>query len=248
MYKVISRLKRAVPEPVISAFKAVGLQRWSSYFLGKRRMELAFQAEWAQEFRDNRELVLDYWTEYRYLREIEDVCRIGGESRLLDVGCGISSVLHFVEGRRFGIDPLADEYKKLYDYPEGIEVREAPGEDIPFPEEWFDVVFCTNVLDHVTSPLQTIREMNRVLREGGYLVLTCEIFDTERKRDPAHPHSLTREKVKRLVEADFTTLFERESPWIGLRSYVNGSREAHNNELIMVLAKKNLRPRGRAWL
>jgi hypothetical protein len=58
------------------------------------------------------------------------------------------------------------------------------------------------------------------------------------KRDPAHPHCLTKNDVYSLLGGKFKTILEKESPWIGLRAYVNSrKRKIHNKELIMVLEK-----------
>lgn len=61
---------------------------------------------------------------YRYLDEIDLICKIKNNTKVLDVGSGISAVLHFINGERFGIDVLADEYKK-YSYPERLILKRA---------------------------------------------------------------------------------------------------------------------------
>jgi SAM-dependent methyltransferase len=48
------------------------------------------------------------------------------------------------------------------------------GQALPFPEARFDVVHCSNVLEHVPRPFDLLGELNRVLRPGGvgYLSFT----------------------------------------------------------------------------
>jgi arsenite methyltransferase len=53
-----------------------------------------------------------------------------------------------------------------------IEFHEADGTSLPFPEESLDAVFSNMYLHHTTDPLAAIREMVRVLRPGGRLVIT----------------------------------------------------------------------------
>jgi cyclopropane fatty-acyl-phospholipid synthase-like methyltransferase len=52
--------------------------------------------------------VREYWRTYRYFDETLSVVPLDEQSKILDIGCGISTVLHFLPGQRFGIDPFAD--------------------------------------------------------------------------------------------------------------------------------------------
>jgi ubiquinone/menaquinone biosynthesis C-methylase UbiE len=46
---------------------------------------------------------------------------------------------------------------------------------IPVPDGTFDVVLCTEVLEHVPEPIDAIREMIRVVRPGGRILLTAPL-------------------------------------------------------------------------
>lgn len=47
------------------------------------------------------------------------------------------------------------------------------GKTVPFPDNNFDNVFCSEVMEHVFNPDESLREINRVLKPGGKLLLTC---------------------------------------------------------------------------
>jgi ubiquinone/menaquinone biosynthesis C-methylase UbiE len=47
--------------------------------------------------------------------------------------------------------------------------------DIPVPNESFDVVICTEVLEHVPEPIKAIEEFSRVLRQNGRLFLSAPL-------------------------------------------------------------------------
>ena len=236
MNYMIVKMMINIPAPIKSALKLLGFNKLLPFW-NKYAAELAFQTGWVREFKDNKPKVLEYWQKYRYLNEIIETCKIQSNTKILDVGCGISTVLHFIDGKKYGIDPLADEYKRLYRYPKEINIQKGFSENISFSDDYFDVVFCSNVLDHVTDPQKTIEEIRRVLKNRGYLILTVEIFKEEIERDLAHPYSFTKKDVHSLLRGKFKTTFEKESPWIGLRAYVSGSRNSHNKELIMILEK-----------
>lgn len=204
----------------------------------KLQPELYFQAKWTPLFERNIPRVLEYWRRHRYLDEILALIPPLAGRRVLDVGCGISTVLHFLEGERYGVDPLADEYLKIYKYPPGISVRKGEGESLPFPEEHFDLVFCTNALDHVTDVRRTLSEIRRVLRYGGSFVLTVETFQRPIHRDIAHPHSLTRADVFALLGEGLEVIFERASPWIGLENYVRNRPNPAGTTEIVIVARK----------
>jgi len=233
-----ARLLSGLPAPIKTLLRSLGLRDRLLGLLHKETVELAFQERWAREFSEGKEKAREYWRTFRFLDEITALCRLGPEKAVLDVGCGISTVLHFVPGKRHGIDPLAEEYRRLYRYPDGIEVERAPGEEIPFPDGRFDVVFCSNVLDHVADPGKTLAEIDRVLKHEGFLALTVEVFDESRERDPAHPHSFTLDDLTGLLSGRFATLMARTSRCTGLRAYVVGIAKEPHTEAVIVARKK----------
>lgn len=182
----------------------------------KNYSELKFQRGYVKTFSDNKPLFEEHFRKYRFYDEMKGILNIGLSTKVLDVGCGISTVLHFVVGERYGIDPLAAEYKKIYEYPDGIKLIQALSEAIPFEDDYFDVVFCTNVLDHVEDPGKTVSEVLRVLKPGGFFVLTVEVFPRKVTRDPAHPHLFLEEDVSTLLGGRFEKVFEKSSPMMEL--------------------------------
>jgi len=231
----LTPVRHASIRGIRKVLQLLSLTRW--FPQGKSLTELSFQATWARQFRRERAKALEYWRRYRYFDEILMLIQ-PGQKRILDVGCGISTVLHFLDGERVGIDPLAEWYKQLYAYPDGIQIRRAAGERIPFPDASFDVVFCSNALDHTTDPAATVAEIYRVLKPSGYFVLTVEIFTHPGPRDAGHPHSFRRDDVVRLLGERFEICFRKESEWIGLQNYTLGRTRHHRtNELVVVAAK-----------
>lgn len=97
---------------------------------------------------------------------------------LLDVGCGTGALLRrlapfYPKAQLFGVDlvpeMLAIARQRL---PATIELREGSAERLPFSDEHFDVVVSCNMFHYVRHPIPALREMGRVLRPGGQLVLT----------------------------------------------------------------------------
>jgi len=46
---------------------------------------------------------------------------------------------------------------------------------IPVPDQSFDVILCTEVLEHVPEPIEALREMARILRRNGRLLITAPL-------------------------------------------------------------------------
>jgi len=93
-------------------------------------------------------------------------------ARILDIGCGIGTYV-----RRFrtysddvyGVDVEPDRVEEASQTLPNISL--APGEHLPFPDDFFDVVFSNEVIEHVEDDRQTIREAVRVTRPGGTIVI-----------------------------------------------------------------------------
>jgi SAM-dependent methyltransferase len=95
---------------------------------------------------------------------------------VLDIGCGLDTVLDFLPGvKGYTLDPLAARLAPL-GLPSGIRHVSGVFEQLPFADGAFDRVFLMNVLDHVQAPVKGIAEIARVLRRGGVLVLSVDTF------------------------------------------------------------------------
>ncbi len=80
------------------------------------------------------------------------------------------------QGRIVGVDlsrkMLAVAAGKLKAYPNRVSLLHNPAEHLPFPDNTFDLVTCLEALEFMTHPHAVLREMVRVLRPGGLLVIT----------------------------------------------------------------------------
>jgi 2-polyprenyl-3-methyl-5-hydroxy-6-metoxy-1,4-benzoquinol methylase len=94
--------------------------------------------------------------------------------RLLDVGCGEGGLLEFASRRGFeatGIELsayMAKQARRLH----GVKVIEGRLEAAGLPGETFEVVTALEVIEHLTDPLGWLREVRRILKPGGLLLLT----------------------------------------------------------------------------
>ncbi len=130
-----------------------------------------------------------------FIRESFAAC--GKKKRLLDLGCGIK--------------PFRHVYDKYSESSVGIDVAQSPhgtseadviydGKKIPFPDQEFDYVFCTEVMEHVPEPKDFLKEIYRVLKPGGVLIMTIP-FMVPLHEEPYDFYRYTKYGLKHLLEA-----------------------------------------------
>ena len=71
--------------------------------------------------------------------------------------------------KRYGIDISLDYLRRLTG--SGIEVCLGKIEALPYGDEFFDAVVCTDVLEHVIDLHAGILEIERILKPGGLLIV-----------------------------------------------------------------------------
>jgi ubiquinone/menaquinone biosynthesis C-methylase UbiE len=94
--------------------------------------------------------------------------------KILEVGCGAGHVLQRVGlGQLYGIDlspkMLSRARNRLGDK---VDLKRCNGEHIDFPNDWFDKVICTEVLEHTIHPAKVLEEIARVSKPGGIVLLS----------------------------------------------------------------------------
>ena len=85
--------------------------------------------------------------------------------KVLDLGCGNSPYASLFSNR-VGFD---------FEMNRGVDVI-GDAHNLPFENESFDMILCSEVLEHLIDPKKAISEMNRVLKFGGKLVLTTRFI------------------------------------------------------------------------
>jgi SAM-dependent methyltransferase len=97
----------------------------------------------------------------------------GQERRILDVGCGTGTMLTHLAayGKAQGVD--IDEEAVGYCLERGLtDVQVGALEKLPFADASFDLVTALDVVEHLDDDLGALREIGRVLRPGGQLLMT----------------------------------------------------------------------------
>lgn len=105
-----------------------------------------------------------------FLSQVPRQCPDG---RVLDIGCGSGGYLAFLATLGWtchGIEP-GPKSRAYAQEVLGLTVHQGPLESCRFPEAFFDVVTMWHVIEHLPDPLGTLREVRRILKPDGLLML-----------------------------------------------------------------------------
>jgi methionine biosynthesis protein MetW len=98
-------------------------------------------------------------------------------NRLLDIGCGDGSLTLLLKEKVGAKEAFGIEISS-----EGTEVAKQKGinsfrlnvdeKDLPFDDEYFDAIFCGEIIEHLFDPDHLLKEIYRVLKLDGFSIIT----------------------------------------------------------------------------
>ena len=106
------------------------------------------------------------------------------QGKVLDLGCAYGLMLQKFPSsfEKFGIDisehAITEAKKRLPNAT--LKIAEAEN-DLPFPDNFFDVVVCNDVIEHLENPRVALENIRKVLKPDGILYLNTPNFNWLRK-------------------------------------------------------------------
>jgi len=134
--------------------------------------------------------------------------------KILDVGCGEGHITteiqkNFLGAEISGFDHSISAISYAVDKFPGIDFCCADAHNPPYGDNYFDVVVCNNLWEHIPDPLALLKGMNRILKDGDYIILSTpsryrfsNLLNVLRGRSPVFmsTHHVTEYSVGQVIE------------------------------------------------
>ena len=174
-------------------------------------------------------------------------------SKLLDFGCGAGRHSVYFAQRGFqvyGFDKSASAVKQATqtiereNFHADLKVWDMT-QPLPYKDNFFDAVIATRVIHHTyTDNIKKItKEINRVLRTGGYLFLQIPAYMRQDRRDKREDHKFTEVELRTYIAS------EGEEKDIPHHEFTRQElRQLFSNYTTLMIHRKTDHYRGWCWL
>lgn len=103
----------------------------------------------------------------------------GNNMFVLDIGCASGWFLNQLSikypfAKCYGIDVYRNAIQYGKKHYKSLDLAVADAHKLPFSNDYFDLVICTEVLEHVKNPEKVLREIKRVLRPDGKAIVEMD--------------------------------------------------------------------------
>ena len=172
------------------------------------------------------ELFDDEFFDYRpAMRLIKQIIEMKYKERIsiCDLGCGNGELLLNLDNEKYdlyGADLSDKRVSRLVSH--GINAVSSRVEKIPFDDRTMDVVSCLECLEHVFDPTMVLKEIERVLKPGGRLLISvpyqanCESETHVRQWDERRLFSLLEEKfeIENMIRIPYINSFNMDNLFV----------------------------------
>ncbi len=130
---------------------------------------------------------------------------------LLDAGGGTGRVSQFLRDKAEQIVIADESFEMLCEAQKKEDIQTIQGwiERLPFQNDSFDCIIMVDALHHVASQQETISELWRILKQGGYLIIEEPNINNFRVKLIALVEKLTLMRSHFLTPEQIINLFER---------------------------------------
>lgn len=149
---------------------------------------------------------------------LKRVANLGPNARVLDAGCGTGGNLELLSqfGDVIGMDVNNEALEIARGKKFAPVVKGRLPDAMPFPKDHFDLIVLLDVLEHLDDDRRVVESVVRVLKPGGFLLLTVPAFQfLWSGHDKAHHHQ------RRYRKPEIATTLEKAGLSVRYISYFN---------------------------
>lgn len=135
----------------------------------------------------------------------ESLVKEGSDKTALDVGCREGIQTKWLESKGYEVTSI--DIEKVYDKCQIVDVNKG----LPFQKNSFDLIWSSELIEHLENPKESIKEFKRVLKPNGKIILTTpnsdfwlyKVFKILGKspkdlQNPDHKHFFSERNIKEL--------------------------------------------------
>lgn len=117
---------------------------------------------------------------YNEFLEVPSMIKAVGDikgKKLLDVGCGAGvHISHYLKkgAKCYGLDISKTLIDLAKEKCPNVDFKIGSMTNLPYPDEFFDIVTCSLAIHYVENTKQVLREINRVLKKGGIFLYSSD--------------------------------------------------------------------------
>jgi len=124
------------------------------------------------------------------------------ETCIADIGCGTGFYAQRLQcyGKVTGVDP--SPISRLYAANRSINVLPGNAENLPFSDNSLNLIISLDVLEHLENDSFALREFRRVLKPGGFLLVSVPAFSflwTKRDKELKHYRRYRKSQLRAIL-------------------------------------------------
>jgi len=178
------------------------------------------------------ELDLEFYERFAndMLAILQPYLKIEPDTYILEIGSGAAGIITYLKSSyRFAIDPLENIYSSIEKFTQvrdkQVKYFNIKAEEIPFENNFFDLIIMDNVLDHCEDPEKVFTQIQRVTKPGGIIYFRQNTYHAWGKFirsviellkiDKGHPFSFSKSELRKSFSYHrLSVLYYKESGYL----------------------------------